>query len=270
MPSTRIHQYVCPQVWAWNSGRTPEIGKTFDSLYCLFDFEPELFKGYPVEALWVGNPLVETTVPEVDQKNFFRQTGMDPEIPLVALLPGSRPSEVQRILPPMVELVQRWNRDPERQNIQWVLPLAPTLKSSDLLGLLGKAPIHLVEGLGLAARAHANAALVCSGTATLETALLGTPFVVVYKLNSLTYRMAKRLVKLPHIGLVNLVAGRGVVPELIQDDVNPERLGQELEMLLEPRNAARMKTELAGIRRHLGEPGAADRVAEHLIAKMEG
>ena len=268
MPEVRLHQFVCPQVWAWKAGRIPELGRTLDALYCLFDFEPRLFQGYPVEALWVGNPLVETVVPEVDRATFFRQTGLDPSRPLVALLPGSRAGELQRLMPPLVELVEAWQALPERRDVQWVLPVAPTLREADLRACLRTGVVHLVHGLGYAARAYADAALVCSGTATLETALLGTPFAIIYKLNPLTYQAAKRWVKIPHFGLANVVAGAEVVPELLQGEVNAQRLGKELAALLDPAVAARMRAELGKIRAHLGEPGAAGRVADHLLSKF--
>ena len=269
LPGIRLHQFVCPQVWAWKAGRIPDLGRTLDTLYCLFDFEPRLFQGLPVEALWVGNPLVETAVPELGRAAFFERTGLDPARPLVALLPGSRAGELQRLLPPLVQLVEAWQARPDRREVQWVLPVAPTLQAASLRPLLGAAPILLVDGLGYAARAYADAALVCSGTATLETALLGTPFAIIYKLSPLTYFAAKRLVRIPHFGLANVVAGRGVVPELLQGEVNARRLGEELDALLDPATAARMREELGRIRAHLGVPGAAGRVADHLLSRME-
>jgi len=259
LPDLRLHWYVCPQVWAWKAGRIPELGRTLDALYCLFAFEPRLFQGLPVEALWVGNPLIETVVPELDRAAFFAATGLDPARPVVALLPGSRRSELDRLLPPLVGMVKAW----DGPDVQWVLPVAATLER-EAMPLEG-APIHLLKGLGYAARAYADAALVCSGTATLETALLGTPFAIIYKLSPLTYLAAKHFVKIPHFGLANVVAGTQVAPELLQGAVNPGRLARTLKDLLEPGNAARMREALAGLRARLGEPGAARRVAEHLL-----
>jgi lipid-A-disaccharide synthase len=269
-PHIRIHQYVCPQVWAWKAGRIPQLGRTLDTLYCLFDFEPPLFAGCPVEALAVGNPLVESVVPEVDRQTFFQRTGLDPQRPLVALLPGSRPGELERLMPPLAQLAKQWRSTPERQRVQWVLPVAPTLGRQALERCLQGAPIQLEEGLGYACRAYADAALVCSGTATLETALLGTPFAVFYRLNPLEYLLAKRFVKIPHFALANVVAGRKVVTELIQEEVNPQRLGQELASLLDPAVAAPLREALAGIRARMGEPGAAGRVADHLLSSLPG
>jgi len=268
MPGIGLHQFVCPQVWAWKPGRIPELGRTLDTLYCLFDFEPELFRGYPVEAIWVGNPLVETVVPELGREAFFARTGLDPARPLVALLPGSRSGELRRLMPPLAQLVEEWQARPERRAVQWVVPVAPTLREADLRSYLKPGQVSLVQHLGYAARAYADAALVCSGTATLETALLGTPFAIFYKLNPLTYFAAKRWVRIPYFGLANVVAGRQLVPELLQGEVNPRRLGAELAALLEPATAARMRAELGQLRARLGRPGAADRVAEHLLGKM--
>lgn len=266
MPAVTLHQYVCPQVWAWKKGRIPDLGTGLDTLYCLFDFEPELFRGYPVDARFVGHPLVEIVKPECDRAAFFAETGLDPARPLVALLPGSRKGEIERLLPPMAELARRWRT--ARPEVQWVLPVAPTLEPAFVRAHLGDAPVALVQDRPYAARAYADAALVASGTATLETALLGTPFAIVYKLNALTYQMAKRIVKVPHFGLANVVARREVAPELLQGEVNPERLGVELTRLLDPDTARRVRAELGEVRGHLGEPGAAGRVAEDLLRKL--
>jgi lipid-A-disaccharide synthase len=204
-------------------------------------------------------------------------------------------------MPPLAQLVEDWQARPERRDVQWVVPVAPTLREADLRAYLkpglvcpdsvsglrpdmewgslrgdeeratragGPPSVLLVQHLGYAARAYADAALVCSGTATLETALLGTPFAIFYKLNPLTYFVAKRWVRIPCFGLANVVAGRQLVPELLQGEVNARRLGQELDTLLEPGTAARMRRELGELRARLGRPGAADRVAEDLLGKM--
>jgi lipid-A-disaccharide synthase len=268
MPGVKLHQYVCPQVWAWKKGRIPELGTVLDTLYCLFDFEPALFKGYPVDARFVGHPLVEIVYPECDRETFFTETSLDPARPLVALLPGSRRGEIERLLPPMAELARRWRT--ARPEVQWVLPVAPTLDPAFVRDHLGEAPVLLVQDRTYAARAYADAALVASGTATLETALLGTPFAIVYKLNALTYQIARRIVKVPYFGLANVVAGREVAVELLQDEVNAERLDLELARLLDPDVARRVRAELGEVRGHLGEPGAAGRVAEDLLAKLNG
>jgi lipid-A-disaccharide synthase len=168
----------------------------------------------------------------------------------------------------MAELVRAWTEDPGRSHVQWALAVAPTLSADDVQERLGRAPVVLVENRSYALRAYADAALVCSGTATLETALLGTPFAILYKLNPLTYQLAKRLVTVRHFGLSNIVAGREISRELLQGEVNPEQLGRELERLLKADVASRMRSELAEIHTHLGQPGAADRVAAHLVKTL--
>jgi lipid-A-disaccharide synthase len=271
-PSMRLHQYVCPQVWAWKSGRIPVLGAVFDTLYCLFDFEPPLFKGQPVEAICAGHPLVDLVGPETDRETFFRETALRPDKPLVALLPGSRKGELKRLLPAMLGLVRHWNRTesagPNRPPVQWVLPVAPTLNADEVRAAIGGLPIVIAEGRSYAARAYADAALVCSGTATLETAILGTPFAILYRMNPCTLAIARRLVKIKHFGLANLVAGREVARELLQSEVSPDGLSRELLRLLDKDNSKAIRGDLERFKERLGTPGAAERVAAHLSTHL--
>lgn len=265
LPAVRLHHYVCPQVWAWKKGRIPKLGRTLDVLYCLFPFEPALFAGLPVEAVWVGHPLVEVVHPEVDRPAFLREADLDPDRRCVALLPGSRRGEVSRLLPPMAELVRRWEADPARERVQWVLPAAATLEDGFLRGFLGDLPVHVVRGRTYAALAAANAALVASGTATLECALLGTPLAALYRFSPLTYLVARLVVTVKHFSLPNIVAGRGIIPELVQGQVTPARLAETLAGLLDPVRAGAMRADLSELRARLGDPGAAGRTAAHLL-----
>lgn len=262
-PSIHLAQYVCPQVWVWRAGRIPKIGRLFNSLYCLLPFEPPLFQGLPVEAVYLGNPLVDEVHPEVPLETFREAHGLATDRPVVAVLPGSRPGEILRLLPLLAEVIRHWPDDPARPDVQWVLPVAPNLDPAWIRSLLGDLPVVLTRQAH-AARAIAQAALVCSGTATLETALLGTPSVLFYKVSPLTALLARLLVKVPHIGLVNIVAGRRIVPELVQEEATPERLSAELLRLLDPPQAQAQREALAGIRAELGPGGAAERVAAHL------
>jgi lipid-A-disaccharide synthase len=263
-PGMRLHQYVCPQVWAWKAGRIPTLGKTFDTLYCLFEFEPCLFKGLPIEALWLGHPLVDLVVPEMDRDTFFKETGLCPDMPLVALLPGSRESEVSRLLPAMLGLVKKWPL-PGQAPVQWVIPAAPTLDAGKLRAAIRGLPIAVLENKSYAARAYASAALVCSGTATLETAILGTPFSILYRMNPLSLAIAKRLVKIKNFGLANVVAGKEVAKELLQGEVTPRGLAAELVRLLDSATSQEIRKSLKQFRAKLGESGAAGRVARHLM-----
>jgi lipid-A-disaccharide synthase len=265
IPNARLHQFVCPQVWAWKAGRIPTLGNLFDVIYCLFDFEPKLFDGYPVEAICMGNPIVGKVVAEVSRNDFFALSNLDPNRPFVALLPGSRMAEIERLMPPLVELVRSWQYKQELCAVQWVIPVASTLQSGVFDSYIRDVNISVVHGLNYASLAYADAALVCSGTATLEAAMLGTPFAAIYKLNGLTYLIAKRLVKTPYFSLANIVAGYNMVPELLQADVTVQRLSEELAHLLDSKASFCMRVALEKIHNRLGEPGAADRVAHHLL-----
>lgn len=265
LPAARLHQFVCPQVWAWKKGRIPKLGRTLDVIYCLFPFEPPLFQGLPVEAVWVGHPLVEIVRPETDRACFLSEAGLDPARRIVALLPGSRPGEVSRLLPVLAAVVEAWTADPARESIQWVLPLASTLDEGFVRGFLGTLPVHLVRDRTYAALAFADAALVASGTATLECALLGTPLAAIYGFHPLTYLLGRLLVRVKHFSLPNIVAGRAIIPELVQGQVTPEALTRTLADLLDPVHGGAMRGDLAELRGRLGEPGAAGRVAEHLL-----
>lgn len=265
LPAARLHQFVCPQVWAWKKGRIPKLGRTLDVIYCLFPFEPPLFQGLPVETVWVGHPLVEIVRPETDRACFLSEAGLDPARRVVALLPGSRPGEVSRLLPVLAAVVEAWTADPARESIQWVLPLASTLDEGFVRGFLGTLPVHLVRDRTYAALAFADAALVASGTATLECALLGTPLAAIYGFHPLTYLLGRLLVRVKHFSLPNIVAGRAIIPELVQGQVTPEALTRTLADLLDPVHGGAMRGDLAELRGRLGEPGAAGRVAEHLL-----
>lgn len=267
IPNIKMHQFICPQVWAWRAGRIPELGRIFDTIYCLFDFEPDLFKGYNVEALWVGNPLIEAVATELNRDIFFKTYQLRQDVPLVSLLPGSRLEEVKRLMPPLMQLVTNW-QESQNNPVQWIIPVAKTIPEYVLQKYIKHLNIKLIHNNTYAAQAYSNAAIVCSGTATLETALLGTPFVVIYKLNPITYFLAKHLVKLPHFSLVNIINKTPIVTELLQEEVNAKRLCLELNNLLKPEIAVKKRIELRSVKNHLGPPGAANRVAEHLLSSL--
>ncbi|MCL1893117.1 MAG: lipid-A-disaccharide synthase [Holophagaceae bacterium] len=267
-PSMLLCQYVCPQVWAWKANRIPKLGSILNILYCLFDFEPPLFKDHPVEAICLGHPLVDLVKPDLDRDSFIRDYSLVNDKPIVALLPGSRMSEITRLLPAMLEMVRNWDQS-DAKPVQWVLPVASTLDPAILKAAIGDLPIHIIEERNsYSARAYADAALVCSGTATLETAILGTPFAILYRMNPFTLAMARRLVKIDHFGLANVVAGRQVARELLQEEVSPAGLHEELLRLLEPANSVVIRQDLAMFKERLGEAGAAERVARHLASKL--
>jgi lipid-A-disaccharide synthase len=258
-----IVYYISPQVWAWRKGRVKTIARLVDRMLVLFPFEVDFYRGHGVDVIHVGHPLVDEVplLPQVwdygEQDGPFR----------VALLPGSRLSEVEALLPTLLAAVGRLAG---RLPIAARIIRAPTVprelldEAVELSGL----PVAIVESDRFAAIADSHVALCASGTATLEVGLLGTPMVVVYRLASWTYLLARLLVRLPNVALVNLVLGRRVVPELIQGQANPERIAAEAARLLTDADARKtMRTALAEVRCRLGAGGASGRAAGE-VAEM--
>lgn len=260
----RVLYYVSPQVWAWRKGRIKGIAKVVDRMLVLFPFEVGFYEGAGVPVVHVGHPLVDE-VPELAQAWDHGQPVDEPY--QVALLPGSRPSEVERLLPVMLETVRRLA---ETLPVQANLIRAPTVPRGMLEEpvALADLPVRLVDGphrVRFEAIAGSHVALCASGTATLEVGLLGTPMVVLYRLGSWTYLLARMLVRLPRVSLVNLVLDRDAVPELIQSQAEPEGIAREVESLLaSPERIAAMRCDLAELRGRLGEPGASGRAADQV------
>jgi len=266
--------YISPQVWAWRRGRVRHIAEYVDRMIVIFPFEEEFYREHQVPVTYVGHPLIE-------QLQDVKRTADSSRI-RVALLPGSRRGEVDDLLPPMLEAVrllrgERASRPitagetPALRDVDAFVVQAPTIDREQLERLMKQTGIEvrIVPYDGGEAVASASIALSSSGTATLEAAVLGTPVVVMYKLTPATYVIAKRLVKLPHFSLVNIVAGRGVVPELLQHHVTGPRIAQEVRRLLEPENRRRVREDLAAVKAKLGEPGASRRAAEAIMSTLK-
>jgi len=248
--------FVSPQLWAWKKRRINRVRKYVTRMLVIFPFEEPFYRERGVEAEFVGHPLAELPLPAVSREQFAEENGLDPETTWIALLPGSRPKEIRGNLPEMLEaawtLVERPR--PGGREYRFLLPLAPTLNAvqrAEVKALLDKhgdgLPIMLVED-ARAALYHARASVVASGTATVEAALIGNPFVVVYRVSPLTYAIAKRVVTVPHVAMANLIAGKRVVPELIQNDFTAAKIVQQIERLL-PDSAPResMMKELKAV-----------------------
>ena len=257
----KVLYYISPQVWAWRRGRVRKIARRVDRLAVVFPFEPPLYGGTRVRADFVGHPLLDRVRPTRDRAATFAAHGLDPAKRLIALLPGSRPKEMHLLLPAMAEAAARLAA---RGDCQAVLVLADTLSPADIaVSMRGAAlPIPVVSGDGYNLVHASDAVLVASGTATLETALLERPMVIVYRTAPLTYWLARRLVSVPFIGMPNLIAGRQVVPELLQDDATADRMTAEVTRFLDdPAYAAATTAALAELRPALGGGGAAERAA---------
>ena len=253
--------YISPQVWAWRQGRVRHIAKYVDRMIVLFPFEEEFYRTHDVPVTYVGHPLIE-------QLAGVRKPPRREDELRIALLPGSRRQEISALLPAMLDAVEILRRE---RNVNAYIIQAPTIEQDELLAIVkakgSDVPVLPHDrGEGVAA---ADIALSASGTATLESAVLGTPVVVMYRLSRLTYLLGRKLVRLPNWSLVNIVAGKEVVPELIQSDVNGERIVAEVRRIVAPENYERICAELRAVREKLGEPGASRRVAEE-IHKMVG
>ena len=262
--------YVSPQVWAWRRRRVRTIARLVDRMLVLFPFEVDVYRGHELHVDHVGHPLVDD-VPELESA-WERQDGV-PERPVLALLPGSRNSEVRRILPPMLRAAAELIGTAERAG-RVRLILAPTVDPELVRRLIASGPLDgdeldVVRADRFAAVAGSHLALCASGTATLEVGLLGTPMVVVYRVSPLTYAVGRLLVDLPFVSLVNLVLGRQVVPELLQAEADHERMAAAATRLLSRRTRIdAMRAALAGLRLTLGASGASERAAGCLLDEL--
>ena len=253
--------YVSPQIWAWKRGRIRTIRETVSRMLVIFAFEEALYRDAGVPVSYVGHPLVDLVRPAPDRSSFLLGHGLDPKRPVIALLPGSRPMEMAHNLPRLLGGVRQIAA--ERPDAQFLLAVAPLLDVAGTAALCAGLPVHVVPGQAHAAVGAADVAIVASGTATVETALLGTPMVVVYRVAPLTYALGRPFIRVPHFAMVNLIAEREVVPELMQGDFTPERVAAEtLSLLSDTNRSGRMREDLAEVRRRLGETGATARVAE--------
>src|SRR5436305_3260548 len=261
--------YISPQVWAWRRGRVKTISRLVDRMLVLFPFEVDFYKDHDVDVVHVGHPLVDE-VPVLPQA-WDRNGAADGSFAgpyRVALLPGSRTSEVEALLPTLLESVKRLSAElPVEARIIRAPTVSPEL--IDEAVELGGVQVEVIEDDRFAAVADSHLALCASGTATLEVGLLGTPMIMVYRLASWTYALARLMVRLPNVSLVNLVLGRRVVPELIQGAANPERIASEAARLLtDAGERDRMREALAEVRGRLGEGGASRRAAAEVAAML--
>jgi lipid-A-disaccharide synthase len=261
----KVIYYVSPMIWAWRRGRARKIAKVVDRMLCILPFEERFYEGTGVSARFVGHPFAERALPG-EAAGYRLALGLPAGRVTVALLPGSRRSEIARILPPMLEAAERIRI--LHPDVQFVIPVALTLSEDALRPALARHPgldVRLVAGRADESVGASDAALVKSGTSTLETALMNRPMVVVYRMAWFTYWIARLLVHMSHFALVNILAGRTVVPELLQQEASPERMAAEIERLLADPVARQAQLDgLAEVRRSLGEPGAARRVAEEI------
>jgi lipid-A-disaccharide synthase len=258
--------YVSPQVWAWRRYRLAKIARRISRMMVVFPFELPLYRDRGVPVDFVGHPLVDLVRPRLSRADTMQKLGLDPERPMVALLPGSRRSELERIYPTILRAAEIMAR--RRPELQFATAVAPTLDRPSVAGQAARAGVQvaLAEDLTYEVMAAADASVVAAGTATLECALVGTPMVMVYRLSALTYA-GRPLVGVKHYCMVNLIAGERVVPELVQTDCSPERVANAALDLLGAAGVAQ-RQRLAEVRARLGPGGANLRAARVLLGML--
>lgn len=242
--------YVCPQFWAWRQGRVRLLRKYVDKALVIFPFEEKFYRDRGVDATFVGHPLAELPRPEIDRAAYARQHRLDAAKPWITLMPGSRVKEVRMNLPVILESAAKLG-----SAYEFLLPVAPTLDRSFLLSLIGEnSTIRLVPE-ALPALAQSRAGIIASGTATVEAAIMGTPFVMVYRVSPSTYWLGRSRVKVPFFAMVNLIAGEEIVPELVQQDFTVEKVLSKLnEIIADGPDRNRMMAGLAGVKGQLHGP----------------
>ena len=264
----RVVYYVSPQIWAWRQNRVHKVARRVDKMLTLFPFEVPFYAAAGVDAEYVGHPLLDFLPGLPDRSQAAQTLGLDAQRPIVALLPGSRRREVELLLEPMLAALSLIRHDlPE---VQGVLPVAPTVAATVQQIVSGfSGTLTVARQQSLTALCAADFALVASGTATLEAGLIGTPMVIVYRVNRLTAWLAKRLLRVPHIGLINIVAERQVVPELLQEAVSPRTMAATaLSVLRDSAEARRIRGELTALRATMGEGGSSRRAAASVGAAL--
>lgn len=261
---------VAPQAWAWRKGRIRAMRRTLRHLLCIFPFEEEFFARAGLQATYIGHPLAGLVRPALTRDEFFRKHRLSAGRPLIVVLPGSRRGEAARHLPALLDAADRLYRE---HAVNLVLPASATTGAGFFRERLGESPVRAIEGESWDAMAHADVALAASGTVTVEAALLGTPMVTFYKVTPLSWMAGKFLVNVPFYSMVNLIAGRAVVPELMQGQMTGERLAREAHRLLTDTGARlEMKAGLAAVKEKLTQAGlpAPRRAAAVIEDLLEG
>jgi lipid-A-disaccharide synthase len=264
--------YISPQVWVWRKGRIKTIAGLVKAMIVVFPFEVPLYEKEGVDVRFVGHPLTDVVRSELTQQQARSVLGLDAARRTIALLPGSRKSELVHLLPDMLKAAKVLSsRFPD---LQFVLPLAPTLEREFVLAFVaqGDVPVRMVEGRVYDVLRASDAAIVASGTATLETGLMAVPMVIVYRISALNYFILTKLVRgVKNVGLVNIVANKRLVPELVQRESTPENIADALMNILDdPARYQQIRGQLAGIRAQLGEAGASRRAASIVLEFLKG
>ena len=262
--------YISPQVWAWRKGRVKTIAALVKAIIVVFPFEVALYKNAGADVRFVGHPLTDVVKSPYSQEEAKAQFGLAAGKRTIAILPGSRMREITHLLPDMLRAADILNQ--RFQDIQFVLPVAPTLSENFIKSFSRNSPVPvtLVDGRVYDVLRASDAALVTSGTATLETGLMAVPMVIAYRVSGLSYFIGRMIVDVDHIGLVNIVAGKRIVPELVQQEATPQNMADEMARFLDnPAYCQEVRSRLLEIRSRLGEEGASTRVASVVLEFLQ-
>jgi len=265
----RVIYYISPQIWAWRSYRIRGIRRDIEKMLVILPFEQDYYRRRGVEVEYVGHPLLDSVRVTASREEFCSKHELNPSRPIVALLPGSRHSELKYILPPMLETAAKLNQT--HPHVQLILPLARTFNRAEISAeTAALSNLTLIEHDTYNAVAAADLAIVASGTATLETAIIGTPLIVVYRASELNWRIFWPLINTEFVGMPNLIAGKEIAPELLQDDLNAERLSKEIITFLnDPARLNQARQDMAEVRGKLGEANASERAAKQILELLK-
>lgn len=269
--SIPVLYYIAPQVWAWGAGRIKTIARYVEKVAVILPFEVDLYRQAGVDVEFVGHPLLESLDPVLMKEEFYRRYGLRNSGPLLGLLPGSRPAEIGRLLPVMLKAARIIRA--EIGDLQVVVAAASAVDVHQIERTIGlhRAETVVIRGSTHEVMRYADLLLIASGTATLEAACYGTPSLILYKVGFITWLIGQRLVRVPHIGLVNIIAGKQIVPECIQFDATPARVASEALLLLRDQERREgMRSEMMKVRQQLGEEGASARTAQIALDLLRG
>ncbi|HTP06469.1 MAG TPA: lipid-A-disaccharide synthase [Nitrospirota bacterium] len=262
--------YISPQVWAWRKGRVHKIAEIVNAIVVVFPFEVEIYKAAGVDVRFVGHPLTDVVTSGYSKIDARKYLGLDPARRTIALLPGSRRKEIMHLLPDMLEAARKL--EAMFEDLQFVLPVAPTLERDFIQHHVDRSGVvvAIIDGRVYDVLRASDAAIVTSGTATLETGLMGVPMVIVYRMSGLSYFIGSLIIHVDHVGLVNIVAGKRLVPELIQEDATPQKIADAVsKMLRDPEYYRAITDGLDTLRAQLGDAGASARAADVVLELLK-
>ena len=266
----KVLYYIGPQIWEWRQGRVKIIEQRVDMMAVVFPFEAEFYRRHNIPVRFVGHPLVDSVPTNVDRDTKACQLGLSSDQPIIGLFPGSRKSEIKRLLPILVQTAKLLGKD--KPDLLFVLPLASTLDAKIVQPYLVDSglDIKLIADHSIDVIQACDAIITVSGTVTLEIALIGTPMVIINKVFLLTYLIVSRMLKIDHIGMCNIIANERIVPELIQHMATPKRIAHEVDKILDNKNyALSMRNKLGGIRKKLGEGGGSKNIAKLVMDMLK-